>query len=112
MHDLKRLKDMLVKELEEYGKSGNVSKSSLDYVDKLAHATKNLAKVIEACEAEEAYSNAMEGRYSREDRASYADNSYGYSRSDSNLHGQLYRLMETSKDPRTKEEIRNLLERI
>lgn len=66
----------------------------------------------EACEAEEAYSNAMEGRYSREDRASYADNSYGYSRSDSNLHGQLYRLMETSKDPRTKEEIRNLLERI
>lgn len=63
MHDLYRLKENLVKELEELGKQ-DLSKSSLDTVDKLAHAAKNVAKVIEACEEEE-YSNAMGGGYSR-----------------------------------------------
>lgn len=58
MHDLYKLKETLVKELEEMGKSGDLSKSALDDIDKLAHAAKNVAKVIEACEEEE-YSNAM-----------------------------------------------------
>ena len=73
MHDLYRLKENLVKELEELGKQ-DLSKSSLDTVDKLAHAAKNVAKVIECCEEDE-YSNAMgysrRGGYSR--RMSYAD---------------------------------------
>lgn len=78
MHDLYRLKENLVKELEELGKQ-DLSKSSLDTVDKLAHAAKNVAKVIECCEDEE-YSNAMgysrRGGYSR--RMSYGDGgSYG-----------------------------------
>ena len=78
MHDLYRLKENLVKELEELGKQ-DLSKSSLDTVDKLAHAAKNVAKVIECCEEDE-YSNAMgysrRGGYSR--RMSYADgSSYG-----------------------------------
>lgn len=83
MHDLYRLKESLVKELEEYGKSGELSKSSLETIDKLAHATKNIAKVIECCEEEE-YSNAMSHRsYSEEDGysrgMSYADNGNGSS---------------------------------
>ena len=112
MHELNNLKDMLVKELEEFGKSGNLSKTSLDTIDKLAHATKNLAKVIECCE-EDKYSNAM-GRYSREGvyepGHSYRD--IGYSRSDDNLRGQLYKLMEMSTDKRTREELRSLIDRI
>lgn len=68
MHDLYRLKENLVKELEELGKQ-DLSKSSLDTVDKLAHAAKNVAKVIECCEEDE-YSNAMGGGYSR--RANYS----------------------------------------
>lgn len=112
MHDLKNLKEMLVKELEEFGKSGNLSKASLDTIDKLAHATKNLAKVIESCEEEE-YSNAM-GRYSREGAydttRSYRD--MGYSHSNDNLRGQLYKLMEMSTDERTRDELRKFIDRI
>ena len=65
MHDLYRLKDNLVKELKELGKQ-DLNKNNLDYVDKLAHAAKNMAKVIECCEEEE-YSHAVSGRgYSRD----------------------------------------------
>lgn len=80
MHDLYKLKDTLVKELEEYGKTGEMTKSSLEAVDKLAHAAKNIAKVIECCEDEE-YSMAM-GGYSREDgysrRTAYPTGSRSY----------------------------------
>ena len=86
MHDLYRLKENLVKELEELGKQ-DLSKSSLETVDKLAHAAKNVAKVIECCE-EESYSNAMGGGYSR----AY---SRGYSRGMSYADGDSY-----EKDPR------------
>ena len=102
MHDLYKLKDMLVKELEEFGKSGNLSKASLDNIDKLAHATKNVAKVIECCE-QDTYSNAM-GRTAREDR-SYSDRSYdnGYSRSGNER---------MPLDDRTKETLRRFIETI
>ena len=50
------LKDLLVKELEAYGKKGEMSASVLERVDMLAHATKNLDKVIECMEEEEEYS--------------------------------------------------------
>ena len=77
MHDLYKLKDNLVNELEELGKQG-LGKSNLETVDKLAHAAKNVAKVIECCEKEE-YSGAM-GGYSRRGGysrgMSYADESY------------------------------------
>lgn len=62
MHDLYKLKETLVKELENYGKSGDLSKSALEDIDKLAHAAKNIGKVIELCENEE-YSNAMGNSY-------------------------------------------------
>ena len=109
MHDLINLKEMLIKELEEHGKSGNLSKTSLDTIDKLAHATKNLAKVIECCE-EDSYSNAR-GRYSREGVYD-TRNSYGYSRSNDNLKGQLYKMMEMSSDERTRDELRRFIDRI
>jgi hypothetical protein len=70
MHDLYRLKENLVKELEELGKQ-DLSKSSLETVGKLAHAAKNVAKVIECCEEEE-YSNRG---YSRRGM-SYDDGGY------------------------------------
>lgn len=117
MHDLKRLNDMLIKELEEFGKSGNLSKTSLDQIDKLAHASKNVAKVIECKEKEGGeYSNygySREG-YSREGR-SYADRepmSYGYSGSNDDLKGQLYKLMDMATDRRTREELRSFIDRM
>lgn len=91
MHDLYKLKDMLVKELEAFGKNGSLSKTSLDTIDKLAHATKNLAKVIECCE-QDTYSNSMD-RYSRDS---------GYSRAGRDDKMQL--------DERTKETLRRFIE--
>lgn len=55
MNELYELKEMLLKELEEYGKKGDLSAGSLDIVDKLAHSVKNLCKVIE--DMDEEYSN-------------------------------------------------------
>lgn len=79
MHKLYKLKDTLVKELSDYGEEGGVTKANLEVIDKLAHAAKNVAKVIECCEEEE-YSMAMGGGYSRRGgysmRDSYPDGDY------------------------------------
>lgn len=114
MHNLYKLKDMLIKELEEYGKSGNITKTSLDMIDKVAHATKNIAKIIETCESEETYSNAYRGDYSRDMGYSREGRSYsdGYSGSNDNLRGQLYKLMEMATDERTRKELRQFIDRI
>lgn len=68
MHELYELKEKLMKELEEYG-SQDMSAGSLEVVDKLAHAIKNICKIIEAYEEEEGYSEDGRGgsyRYSYE----------------------------------------------
>lgn len=56
MHGIYELKEMLCKELEEYGAKGELTAGSLEIVDKLAHAIKNLDKIIEASEEEGGYS--------------------------------------------------------
>ena len=55
MHKLLELKEMLMEQLEQYS-SKELSVGTLDVVDKLAHAIKNICKIIEAYEEEE-YSN-------------------------------------------------------
>lgn len=74
MHELYKLKEMLCKELEEYGSKGELSGGTLEVVDKLAHAVKNLDRIIEAKEMEEEGSYAQGGNqggnYSREYRYS------------------------------------------
>ena len=65
MHEIYELKEQLMKELEEYGKKGEMSTGSLEVVDKLAHTIKNLCKIIETAEDE--------GEYSMADRRSYRD---------------------------------------
>lgn len=57
MHELYELKEKLMEELEKYGQE-ELTAGSLEVVDKLSHAIKNLHKIIEKCEEEE-YS--MEG---------------------------------------------------
>lgn len=53
MHELYELKEMLCKELEDYGKKGEMSTGTLEVVDKLAHTVKNLGKIIEMAEESE-----------------------------------------------------------
>ena len=138
MHDLYKLKEDLVKELGELGKQG-VTKSSLESIDKLAHAAKNVAKVIESCE-EEQYSGAMGGGYSRRggytrgmsygdggsygmDPAadfvrpdgSYRDGGMSYARGRRNAPRDAmgrYSGAEGSVDEKTKEELRKLIEQM
>lgn len=141
MHTLYELKDMLCEELEEFGKKGELTAGSLETVDKLAHAIKNLDKIIEAKEEEE-YSNAMngggsyEGSYARRG-GSYARGSYarggrsyargrgsnakrdsmgryasdGYSRNEEMI-AELHELMNDAQDERTKQEFQRFIQKI
>lgn len=83
MHELYELKEKLMKELNEYA-SQEMSAGSLEVIDKLSHAIKNICKIIEAAEEEE-YSGrgsyAGGGNYSRESRYSRegrSGNRYAY----------------------------------
>lgn len=60
MHKLYELKEMLCSELEKYG-SKELSAGSLEVIDKLAHAVKNIDKILESYDDGE-YSNARGGR--------------------------------------------------
>lgn len=59
MHEIYELKEKLCEELEEYGRKGDLDVGSLEIVDKLAHAVKNLGKIIEMSEEEEYSGNYM-----------------------------------------------------
>ena len=134
MHKLYALKDMLIKELSEYGDK-DLSAGTLDVVDKLAHATKNLCKVIETCE-EEGYSSSdgdggasyeggasydggssyarrrdSRGRYARRgySRRGYEDNYY---RSADDITRKLNELMEEAPDERTRSDIKRLISKM
>lgn len=118
MHDLYTLKENLIKELSDYGKSGGLSSSSLDAIDKLAHAAKNVSKVIECCE-DEGYSSAYghsyrdaSGDYVRPD-GSYRDMSYrGRGRGAKRDSMGRYSREGEGVDEHTKEELRKLIERM
>lgn len=58
MHRLYNLKDTLIDELKQLGSKDRIELADLELVDKLAHATKNLCKIIESCEEAE-YSEGM-----------------------------------------------------
>lgn len=107
MNELYNLKDMLVKELEEFGKKGELTKPSLDVINKLARAAKNIAKIIEDCEQDE-YSNASSYRMSYRDGGSYARG--GYSRAEDDIKERLHRLMSSASDDHTRNEIRRMID--
>ena len=140
MHELYQLKEMLMKELEEYGSKGEMTTGSLEVVDKLAHAIKNLCKIIEACE-EEDYSSegyAREGGSYRGgssydgggNRRSYANRrrsyargsqanrdamgryaSEGYSRNEE-MVTELRELMQDAPDEKTRMEFQKFLQKM
>lgn len=139
MHELYELKEMLCKELEEYGSKGELSAGSLDVVDKLAHAAKNVGKIIEMCEEDEEYSgrtmpmyggyyadgrsyDGRGGSYARDGRRSYARGGRSYARRDSmgrysraemnEMVSELRELMEDAPDERTKKEFQKFITKI
>lgn len=93
MHKLEELKEMLMRELENLTKKGELSAGSLDAVDKLTHSIKSICYIIEAMEGEEGYSGARgRGRNARRDSMGrYADGSYREGGSSYREGGSSYR---------------------
>lgn len=67
MHELYELRDNLCDRLKEYGKKQEISAQSLDVIDKLSHAIKNIDKIIDHYEQPE----GMDGRSNRNGRGEY-----------------------------------------
>lgn len=129
MHELYNLKEMLVEELAGYGKSKDLSLSTLEIIDKLAHATKNIDKVIE-CYEEQSYSmdggsyngRSYRGGYSRDGyyydgggmsgRRGRAANGRFVSRDGSHMVRQLREMAEEAQDEQTREKIERLAHEI
>ena len=111
MKELYELKDKLSKELENYSRK-DITASTLTMVDTLAHALKNLDKVIEKCEEEEEqYSNdggSMRGSYGYSRRMYSRD---GYS-GDDDVTMELQDLMRNAPDERTRQKIQTILNRM
>ena len=124
MHELLKLKEMLCDELKEYGEKGDLTAGTLDVVDKLSHAIKNLDKIIEAYDDGE-YSGRMMPRYYYDEGRGYADgrsynrNERSYARRDSRgrssrdgIADKLRELMNDAPDERAREEIRKLADKM
>lgn len=134
MHELYELKDMLCKELKEYGTKGELTAGSLDVVDKLTHTMKNLDRIIETYEEDGEYSSrsypdGMGGSYrgySRENgrmgrsyargrmnarRDSMGRYSGNYSR-DNGMADELRELMDDAPNDAIKRDIQRLVDKL
>ena len=127
MHELYELKSMLMQELEEYGKKGEMSAGSLEIVDKLAHAIKNLCKIMEMDDDSGSYAYDDGSYYGRSRRTggSYARgrgrnarrdsmgrySSEGYSRT-GDMVEQLQELMQDAPDEKIKQDIQRLISKV
>lgn len=121
MHKLYDLKEHLMKELEAYGGSDSMDVGSLEVIDKLAHATKNVIKIIESCGDEGKASYEGESYNDRSYRMgrSYRDGSYRrgrdsmgrYSRASETAEG-LRELMNTAPDEHTRNEIQRIIDKL
>ena len=105
MHELHELKDRLIKELEGYGKGMDLSASSLDVIDKLAHTVKNLCKIID----EEGYSEYYPDYPERSHRGRDGMGRYSRGR---DMVDELRDLMKDARDERTRQEFQRLINKI
>ena len=106
MKELYELKERLVDELKDYGKM-EMTSANLEKIDKLAHAAKNVCKIIE--NEDEGHS----GYYPHERvyRGSYRRDSMGrYSRG--SLADKLRELMDEAPDEKSRQDIQRLIDRM
>ena len=100
MKELYELRDKLCDELKSYGKK-DMSTGSLDVVDKLAHAVKNIDKIIDAGEGYSGRSRDSRGRYSR--------GGYSYH---SDMLGELRHLMNEAPNDETRHEFQRFINKM
>jgi hypothetical protein len=121
MDKLYEIKDMLCEELEEYSGKDKLDVGSLDVIDKLAHAIKNIDKIIENYEGE--YSNNSYGsydnyrggsnRYSRRGRKRDSMGRYsrehGYSRAEDDFRMELEDMMNNAPNEQTRQKLQRMM---
>lgn len=126
MQTIYELKDMLCEELDEYGTKGHLDVGDLEIVDKLAHAIKNIDKIIMAKEysfddgvsMRDNRPYRMDGgrdrRYSRENYSSRRGNRYSrrYSMADKETLVEELRDVMDMADGKMKKEFENFIKRI
>lgn len=128
MHAIYDLKEQLCKELEDYGQKGELTAGTLDVVDKLAHAVKNIDKIIDKYEETEGYSSryddGMSGDEIRRNRNYNISGSYGrrarnsmgrFTRRgsyDDGMIEELRKLMEDAPDEKTRREFQSFISRM
>lgn len=120
MHKLEDLKEMLCEELEKYGEKKELTAGSLDVVDKLAHAVKNIDKILESYDdgySGRSYARDGRGRDGRSYRGSYAqrrDAMGRYSREDYSMAmaEDLRDMMKDAPDQQTRQEIQRIVSRL
>lgn len=103
MKELYELRDKLCDELKNYGKK-EMSTGSLDVIDKLAHAVKNIDKII----------NEGEGYSGRDSRGRYSRGHYsrdGYSYHD-DMMGELRHLMNEAPNEETRHEFKRFINKM
>lgn len=106
MNELYQLKERLVDELKEYGKK-EMTSGTVQMIDTLAHAAKNVCKIIES--EDEGYSGYYPN--DRMYRGSYRRDSMSrYSRD--GLADKLHELMKDVPDERTRMEIQRLIDKM
>lgn len=106
MKELHTLKERLVDELKDYGKM-EMTSANLEKIDKLAHAAKNVCKIIESED------EGNSGRYYpySYNRGSYRRDSMGrYSRD--GIADKLRDLMDEAPDEKTRQEIQRIVDRM
>ena len=110
MKELYKLKESLVNELADYGTKGGLTASTLDTIDKLAHATKNVIKVIECCDDEEYSGNDGYSRRMSHDEERYVRPDGSYARGAGAKRDSMGRYSSESVDEHTKQELMRLIE--
>ena len=136
MHRLEEFKQMLMRELEDIAKKGELSAGSLDAVDKLTHSIKSICYIIDNMDDEgssgargrgrNARRDSM-GRYSNDDMMydmSYEGRSYEnrggnrsnrsgrYSRDNDEIMEQLRELEMNTDDSKVKRMIREWMKQV
>lgn len=119
MHGIYKLKDKIIEELEEFGNKPELKGSELPTIDTLAHAAKNLCKLIQMCEDETGYSYGS-GRYSRYNdygnsyrgRTRMYDDMGGYSNSNDWMVDTLHELKDKAPNDQMRREFDEFIKRM
>ena len=108
MHKLNELKEMLCEELEEYASNDKLDMGGLEIVDKLAHAIKNINKIIESEGYSERRGYYSDSRYSTRGRK--RDSLGRYARTNDMMYDELSRLAEEAPDDETRRKLERLMQ--